>query len=76
MSEKTLHDLLSSNIDSNETKVLNATTIYSLRSVSPGGEIIFDSTEAVIPGTLNTTASLAISASLANTASFIDGGSF
>ena len=70
MSEKTLHDLLSSNIDSNETKVLNATTIYSLKSVSPGGEIVFDSTEAVIPGVLNTTASLA------NTASFIDGGSF
>lgn len=70
MVEKTINDILNSNIDSNETKVLNATTVYSLKSTSPGGEIIFDSTQAKIPGTLNTTASLAA------TASFINGGTF
>lgn len=70
MAEKTLHDLLSSNIDSNETKMLNATAVFSLKSTGPDGEIVFDSAEAKIPGTLNTTASLAA------TASFINGGTF
>lgn len=70
MAEKTIHDLLSSNIDSNETKVLNATAVYSLKSIGPSGEVVFDSKEATVPGILNTTASLAA------TASFIDGGTF
>lgn len=70
MAEKTTNDILSVNVDSNETKVLNATVINTFKSISPSGEIIFDSAEAVIPGTLNTTASLAA------TASFINGGSF
>lgn len=70
MAEQTAFDLLGTNIDSAETKVFNATTIYSLKSTGPDGEIIFDSTEAKIPGTLSTTASLAL------TASFINGGTF
>lgn len=70
MAEKTVFDLLATNIDSAETKVLNATAVFSLKSTGPDGEIVFDSTEAKIPGTLNTTASLAA------TASFIDGGTF
>ena len=70
MAEKTKQDILSVEVDSSETKFLKATTVYSLKSVSPSGEIIFDSTQATIPGTLNTTASLAV------TASFIDGGTF
>ncbi len=70
MAEKTINDILSVSVDSDETKILKVTTITSLKSVSPSGEIIFDSTQATIPGTLSTTASLAA------TASFIDGGTF
>jgi len=70
MVEKTVFDLLSVDIDSAETKFLNTTAVFSLKSTGPDGEIVFDSAEAKIPGTLNTTASLAA------TASFIDGGTF
>ncbi len=70
MAEKTVFDQLNTNVDSYETKVLNATAVYSLKSTGPDGEIVFDSTEATIPGTLNTTASLAA------TASYINGGTF
>lgn len=71
MAEKTPSDILSVNVDSNETKVLNATVIDTFKSISPNGQIIFDSTEAIIPGTLSTTASFSTSSSyavLANTA--------
>jgi hypothetical protein len=70
MAEKTVFDQLNTNVDSYETKVLNSTAVYSLKSTGPDGEIIFDSAEATIPGTLNTTASLAA------TASYINGGTF
>ncbi len=70
MPEQTRYDLLGTQIDSEETKLFNATAVYSLKSTSPDGEIIFDSAEATIPGTLNTTASLAA------TASYINGGTF
>lgn len=67
MVEKTIHDLLSVDVDSLETKTLNSTAVFSLKSTGPSGEIIFDSTEATIPGTLNTTASLAATSSYVNT---------
>jgi len=70
MVEKTIHDLLSVDVDSLETKTLNSTAVFSLKSIGPSGEVIFDSTEATIPGVLNTTASLSI------TASYINGGTF
>jgi hypothetical protein len=70
MPEKTITDLLSVDVDSLETKFLETTNIYSFKTLGPNGEIIFDSTEATIPGTLNTTASLAA------TASYINGGTF
>lgn len=70
MAEKTIFDQLNTNVDSYETKVLNATAVTSLKSISPSGEIVFDSTEAKIPGTLDTTVSLAA------TASYINGGTF
>lgn len=66
MVERSFNDILSVSIDSNETKVLNATAVLSLKSTGPNGEIVFDSTEAKIPGTLNTTASLAATASYVN----------
>lgn len=68
MPEKTITDLLSVDVDSLETKFLETTNIYSFQTLGPSGEIIFDSTEAIIPGTLNTTSSLALTASYANAA--------
>lgn len=66
MAEPTVFDQLNTNVDSYETKVLNAITINSLKSVSPSGEIVFDSSQAKIPGTLSTTASLALTSSYVN----------
>lgn len=70
MAEQTAFDLLGTNIDSAETKVFNATTVYSFQANGPNGEIIFDSSQSSIPGFIADTASLAL------TASFINGGTF
>jgi hypothetical protein len=67
MVEKTIHDFLSVEVDSLETKTLNATAVFSLKSTGPNGEIIFDSTQATIPGALNTTASISLTSSYINT---------
>jgi len=65
MAEPTSFDLLGTNIDSAETKVFNATTVYSLKSTGPDGEIVFSATSASIPGFIAGTASLAYTASYA-----------
>ena len=74
MVEELFDDLLNSNIDSNETKIFNSIAVSSLKSISPSGEVIFDSTQAVTPGNLSTTASHAISSSYALTASYAMNG--
>jgi hypothetical protein len=63
MAEQTIFDQLNTNVDSYETKVLNATTVTSFRALGTSGEIIFDSNQQIIPGTLDTTVSLAATAS-------------
>jgi hypothetical protein len=63
MAEKTISDLLSINVDSQETKFLKTTNIYSFQTLGTNGEIIFDSTQQTIPGILDTTVSLAATAS-------------
>lgn len=65
MAENTLFDQLNTNIDSNETKVYNATAVNSFQSIGPNGEIIFDSTQQTLPGFIADTASLALTASTA-----------
>ena len=65
MAEQTAFDLLGTNIDSAETKVFNSTSVFSLKSAGPNGEVIFDSVEATIPGYIADTASLATTASYA-----------
>jgi len=66
MPEQTIADLLSVNVDSQETKFLETTNIYSFKTLGPSGEIIFDSTQQTIPGILDTTVSLAATASYVN----------
>jgi hypothetical protein len=63
MAEPTAFDLLGTNIDSAETKVFNSTSVYSLKSAGPNGEVIFDSTQQTLPGFIADTASLAFTAS-------------
>jgi hypothetical protein len=65
MAEKTIFDQLNTNVDSYETRVLNATTVYSFQATGPNGEIIFDSTQQTLPGFIADTASLAFTASTA-----------
>ena len=68
MAEKTVYDLLGVNVDSQETKFLEATAVYSLKSAGPDGEIVFDSNETLIPGFVADSSSFALTASFANTA--------
>ena len=63
MVEKTIYDLLGVEVDSQETKFLEATAVYSLKSAGPDGEIIFDSSQSLIPGFIADTSSLALTAS-------------
>jgi len=63
MAEKTIFDQLNTNVDSYETKVLNATTVTSFHALGTNGQIIFDSNQQTVPGTLDTTVSLAATAS-------------
>jgi hypothetical protein len=65
MAEPTAFDLLGTNIDSAETKVFNATTVYSFQAAGPSGEIVFNSSQSSIPGFIADTASLALTASYA-----------
>jgi hypothetical protein len=65
MAEQTIFDQLNTNVDSYETKVLNATTINSFRANGPDGIIVFDSAQSSIPGFIADTASLAFTASTA-----------
>ncbi len=65
MVERSFNDILNVSVDSNETKVFNSTTANILKAVSPDGEIILDSNEAVIPGLIVDTASFALTASYA-----------
>lgn len=66
MVERSFDDILNVSVDSNETKVFNSTTANILKAVSTDGEIVFDSAEATILGTLNTTVSQALTASYVN----------
>jgi len=65
MAENTTHDLLSVNVDSLETKTLNSTAVFSLKSAEPDGEIVFSSTTTSIPGFIADTSSFAYTASTA-----------
>lgn len=70
MAGNPVSDILSVDVDSNEVKLLSATILQSLQAAGPDGFIVFSTTEAIIPGPVESTASLAL------TASFVDGGSF
>ena len=63
MAEQTIFDQLNTNVDSYETKILNAIAVTSFRAQGTDGTIIFDSTQQTIPGILDTTASFASTAS-------------
>jgi hypothetical protein len=67
MVERSFSDILSVSVDSNETKVFNSTTVGVLKALSPDGTVIFDTSQATIPGILSTTASQALTASYVNT---------
>jgi hypothetical protein len=69
MAENTFSDILSVNVDSNETRFYNLSAAETL-TVGPNNEISFNANQSTIPGTLNTTASYAITASYARTASY------
>jgi hypothetical protein len=64
MAESTFSDILSVNVDSNETRFYNLSAAETL-TVGPNNEISFSANQSTIPGTLNTTASYAITASYA-----------
>lgn len=64
MAESTFSDILSVNVDSNETRFYNLSAAETL-TVGPNNEISFNANQSTIPGTLNTTASYAITASYA-----------
>lgn len=64
MAEKTLHDILSVSVDSNETRFYNLSAAETL-TIGPNNEISFNANQSTIPGTLNATASYAITASYA-----------
>jgi len=66
MPEQTRYDILGTQIDSEETKFINLTAVTSLHSQGTDGEIIFDSDQQIIPGILDTTVSLAATASYVN----------
>jgi len=74
MPEQTRYDILGTQIDSEETKFINATTISTLKSAGPDGEIIFSSAETLIPGFVADTASLALTASTAPSYLLLAGG--
>ena len=63
MAEPTVFDQLNTNIDSYETKVLNAITVNSFQALGTSGEIIFDANQQTIPGILDTTVLLAATSS-------------
>jgi hypothetical protein len=65
MPEQTRYDILGTQIDSEETKFINSTTIGTLKAISPDGTVIFNTSESVIPGFVVDTASLAFTASTA-----------
>lgn len=69
MAENTFSDILSVNVDSNETRFYNLSAANTL-TVGPNGEVSFNASQSTIPGTLNTTASYAL---LAATASYFSG---
>jgi len=64
MAENTFSDILSVNVDSNETRFYNLSAAETL-TVGPNGEVSFNASQSTIPGILNTTASYAITASYA-----------
>lgn len=74
MPEQTRYDILGTQIDSEETKFINATTISTLKSAGPDGEIIFNSAEALIPGFVADTSSFALTASTAPSYLLLAGG--
>jgi hypothetical protein len=65
MVERSFEDILNVSIDTNETKVYNAVAANSFQTIGPNGEIIFDSTQQIIPGFIVDTASFALTASTA-----------
>jgi hypothetical protein len=65
MAESTIFDQLNTNVDSYETKVLNAITVNSFQANGPNGTIIFNSSQSSIPGFIAESASLAFTASTA-----------
>lgn len=72
MVEKTINDILLTNIDSNETKFYNLSAANTL-TVGPNNEVSINASQSTIPGTLNTSASYALYSLTASYA--INGGS-
>ena len=70
--EKTINDILSVPIDSNEDKFYNLAAANTL-TIGPNNEVSINASQSTIPGTLNTSASYALYALTASYA--INGGS-
>lgn len=64
MAEKTFNDILSVSVDSNETRFYNLSAANNL-TVGLNNEVSINASQSTIPGTLNTTASYALTASYA-----------
>jgi hypothetical protein len=61
MAERTQHDILSSNVDSNTTSFYDLKAVNSF-TIGENGEITLTPGQSTIPGIVNTTASYAITA--------------
>ena len=72
MVEKTINDILLTNVDSNETKFYNLSAANTL-TVGPNNEVSINASQSTIPGILNTSASYALYSLTASYA--INGGS-
>lgn len=59
MAENTFNDILSVNVDSNETRFYNLSAAETL-TIGPNNEVSFNASQSTIPGTLNTSASYAL----------------
>ena len=74
MAENPISDILSVNVDSNETRFYNLSAANTL-TVGLNNEISFNATQSVVPGLLVATSSYAITASYAMNGGSVNTGS-
>jgi len=72
MVEKTINDILLTNVDSNETRFYNLSAANTL-TIGPNNEVSINASQSTIPGILNASASYALYSLTASYA--INGGS-